>query len=545
MILDKKRSILNISVSLTFKVFLLVGNLLVRRFIIGYIGNDINGINSLFLSIIGFVSVAELGVGAAITFCMYKPIVDGNKKKVVALYCLFKKLYFVIGSIILVVGCIIMPALPYLANGYDSTRVNIYLSYFIMLVSVVLTYCFSAKISLINAYKDNYITTMINSGGQLMEQAMQIAVLVVSHSFIGYLICRIVAVSVQWGITEIVCRRMHGEIVRSKQNIDSETKNEVTKNIKAMFMHKIGGIMVNTVDSIIISACIGVVLLGKYTNYTTIMTAMVGTIVLFFSPLTAVIGHLYVEESIENVKKYFNFFFAFNFLLGCVFFLGYYAIIDNLVTICFGDGLILSKAIPFIITIDYFVQFIRQATLLFRDATGTFYYDRWKPIIESVVNIVLSVSFVFLFNYLWGDEIAVVGVIVATIITNLLICHIVEPHVLYKYAFRSSAKSYYLRNYIYIAVFAAALTAMHFCMISSESGWVELFANGGISLAFSAVVCGVTVLSNKDFRHHAMRFLQRFKRKKQAAVANGGIVDENVDIRPEEQVETDVEQTSE
>ena len=90
--MDKKKGLLNVIVSIAFKVLLLVGAILVRRYLIKYIGNEVNGLNSLYTSIIGFLAVAELGVGSAITFCMYKPIVEGDNDKVSALYGLFTKL---------------------------------------------------------------------------------------------------------------------------------------------------------------------------------------------------------------------------------------------------------------------------------------------------------------------------------------------------------------------------------------------------------------------------------------------------------------------
>ena len=97
--MDKKKGLLNVIVSIAFKVLLLVGAILVRRYLIKYIGNEVNGLNSLYTSIIGFLAVAELGVGSAITFCMYKPIVEGDNDKVSALYHLFTKLYLIIGEI--------------------------------------------------------------------------------------------------------------------------------------------------------------------------------------------------------------------------------------------------------------------------------------------------------------------------------------------------------------------------------------------------------------------------------------------------------------
>ena len=512
--MDKKKGIINVAVSIVFRVLLLVVSLLVRRYLIRYIGNGANGLDSLYTSIVGVLSIAELGIGTAIVFCMYKPIVDGDTDKVSALYGLFKKVYLIIGAIIAAGGCALMPALPYLATAHQDIDVNLYLTFGLMLVSVVLTYAFSAKISLINAYKNNYITTTINSIGLLLQYGLQSIVLIFSGSFVWYLVCRIIATAVQWCATEIVVRIKYKPVISNKQAVDPDTRKEVVKNVKAMFMHKIGSVLVNTADSIIISAFIGVEILGKYSNYTVIMSAMIGTLMLFFTPLTSVIGHMYIEESKTQAHKYFKFFYSFNYVLGLIFFLGYYAVIDNLVTICFGAGLEMEKSVSLVITINYFIQFMRQSALLFRDATGTFYYDRWKPLIEGVLNIVLSIGFVYLFGYLWGENFAVVGVIAATIVTNLAICHIIEPYVLYKHALQTSVKSYYVRNYLYIVLFVGLLFAMHYCMISSDNQWVELFANGGISLAFSLAVSAIVILCNKNFRHYAARFFERFKRRK-------------------------------
>lgn len=509
--MDKKRGIINVAVSIVFKILLLIGSLFARRYLIKYIGNEANGLDSLYASIVGVLSIAELGIGTAIVFCMYKPIVDGDNDKVSALYGLFKKVYLIIGGIITVGGCVVMPLLPYLAKNYQTMDVNLYLTFGLMLISVVLSYVFSAKISLINAYKNNYITTTINSIGQLLQYGLQIIILIFTQSFVWYLVCRIIAVAVQWIATEVVTRIKYKIIIANKRSVDPDTKREVTKNVKAMFMHKIGSVLVNTADSIIISAFIGVVILGKYSNYTVIMSAMVGTITLFFTPLTSVIGHMCVEENKEQIQKYYNFFYAFNFVLGLIFFLGYYAVIDNLVTICFGRDLEMAKSVSLVITINYFIQFMRQATLLFRDATGTFYYDRWKPLIEGLLNVGLSIGFVYLFEFIWGAEFAVVGVIVATVVTNLTICHVVEPYVLYKHALQTRVKPYYIRNYLYIALFVGLLFALHFSMIQSDNQWVELFANGGISLAYSLVVSAMVIFMNKDFRHYAKSFISRFK----------------------------------
>ena len=454
--MDKRKSILNVSVSVGFKIITMFMVIVVKRLLIQFCGNEVNGLNALYLSIVGFLAVAELGVGSAISFCMYRPIVEKDNNKVSALYQLFKRLYIIIGCVILLGGLIIVPFINFFAKDYRQLDVNLYSTFVLMLISVVVTYFFSAKTALINAYKNNYITTAITSGGMVLQYILQIVTLVITKSFVGYLICRIIAALAQWLATEIIARKKYYPIISTTAKIDSDTKLELFKSIKAMFMHKVGSLLVNTVDSVIISVFIGVIALGKYSNYTTISVALTGVLKLVFSSLTSVLGHLYVEENRKTSAKYCDALHIVNFVLGSVFFLGYYSVIDNLIAILFSEDLVVAKSISFVITLNEFIQFMRQSVLVFRDATGTFYNDRYKPLIEGAVNIVLSIVFVKL--------IGVTGVIIATIITNICICHIIEPYVLYKNAFFMSPKYYYIKNYSMILLFAIALLLVNFSM---------------------------------------------------------------------------------
>jgi hypothetical protein len=184
-----------------------------------------------------------------------------------------------------------------------------------------------------------------------------------------------------------------------------------------------------------------------------------------------------------------------------VFFLGYYAIIDNLIAILFSSNLVVAKSVSFVITLNGFVQFMRLNILTFRDATGTFYYDRWKPLVEGLGNLVLSIVLV--------KWIGVVGVIVATIITNLAICHIIEPYVLYKNAFEVSPRKFYFKNYSMIALFAALLILLDSCLQVFDNQWTELLINGSLSVGISVVACLVAVLLNKDLSKNLLKVIKR------------------------------------
>ena len=507
--MDKKRGLLNVLVSIFFYLILLVLNFITRRFLIQNLGIGISGLNSLYLSLIGFLSVAELGVGTAISYSMYKPIVERDFTKVAGLYNLFKKLYFIIGAIITIAGLCTIPFLSILAKDYTSLDTNINITFLLMLLSTVITYIYSAKISLMNAFKDNYITTAINSGSKIICQLLQIISLIIFKSFEVYLICRSIGGIIEWIFIEFLCRKTRNDVISLNSKIDYDTKKEVSKNIKARFMHRIGGVLVNTVDNIVISAFIGVVILGKYSNYITVMTALFNLLGMFFTPLTSVIGHMCKENTYNLIKKNFNFIYVLSFILGTIFFLGYYSIIDELICICFGNNLELSKAVSFVITINYFVQYMRKDVILFRDATGTFYQDRFKPLIEGASNVILSIILVLVLP----DEFNVIGVIIATILTNLLICHIVEPYVLFKFGFKDSVKKYYVKNYIFIAIFILSLFILSQFMITTDNIWIQLLINGSISIAFSIIVSLIVLIFEKEFREQCLSVIKIFLKR--------------------------------
>lgn len=474
----------------------------VKRVLIDICGNEVNGLNALYSSVIGFLSVAELGVGSAITFCMYKPIVTGDTERISALYYLFQRLYIIIGAIIFASGLVVLHFLPFLAKDYSQLDVNMYHTFLLVLISVTITYLFSAKISLMNAYKNNYITTAISQGGVVLQYFLQLVMLYFTRSFFAYLSCRIVATIIQWIVTDVVVSRQHNAIIKNRAKLDCITKNNVKRSIKAMFIHKVGYVLVNTVDSVIISAFVGVIALGEYSNYTMILSSMTGVITLVFTSLTSVIGHLCAEEDKKNIQTYCETFHLLNYIIGTICFLGYYSVIDNLIIVLFSEQLIVSRSISFVITLNGFVQFMRHSILTFRDATGTFYSDRWKPFFEGILNVVLSILFVNWFG--------VVGVIVATIITNLVICHIVEPYVLYKNAFSATPRNYYLRNYRMIISFIVALLCLNVFLKNGTNQLCNMLWNGSVAVMISGILMVIMMWIHKK---ESKKLLMIFRRK--------------------------------
>ena len=155
----------------------------------------------------------------------------------------------------------------------------------------------------------------------------------------------------------------------------------------------------------------------------------------------------------------------------------------------------MSRGVAFVITLNYFIQFLRTSTLMFRSSTGTFYYDRWKPLIEGVINIVLSIALV-----------NVIG-------TNLLINDIVEPYVVFKHALQRKPIQYYIMNYSYILLFALSLLVIQRVSMENNNIIIEFFANGSVAVGISVIPCMLMIITNRDFRTILCSYAKKTLRK--------------------------------
>ena len=476
---DNKRSLLNINISVLCKIILLFLAFLVRRLLIKELGNEYNGINSLFLNILGILSVAELGIGTAITFCMYKPIVDNNLEKVSALFHLMKKAYVFVAFSILTLGVIVSLFLPILAKDYTMSKSTLYVYFYMFLLSSFLTYFSGAKSSLICAHKNNFLATIIFTFSIIIQYTFQIISLIIFKSFHFYLISKSIFAIIQYTILTLYCRKKYYSIISSKGTLDEETKKIVKKSIGALFLHQITANIFSSIDGLVISSLFGLIILGKYSNYILILTSMNEVLKLFFSSISSIIGQYMVKNSKEEVSDLYVLINDMNVILGIVFYLGYYSIVNELISLIFGANLLLDNKLVMLLTITYFIQFLRQACSHFKDGCGLFYKDRYLVLIAAILNIVFSIIFAFFFD--------IYGVIIATLLLILTIYLPVDSYLFHKYKLEKSFIKDLVYKLLVSAIFIVAILIMWKAKKQMDNLFVQLIINGLISLVISFV----------------------------------------------------------
>lgn len=504
--MNKKIAKLNIIFGIISRVLVLLFGLLAKRYLVITLGKEANGLFSLYVSILGILSIANLGIGQAITFSMYKPIIEKDNEQVSALFYLYRRFYRYVFLAIVIIGLLLTPFLPVLAKN-NTGEFNIYSSYIIFLFSVMLTYLYAHKISLINAFKENYKTTIAHAVSLTLEGIIQIAILMITKSFELFLLVRVVSVGIEYIITEYIFRKKYKNIITNNKDIDPEIKEEVIINTKALVYHRIGGTLIGTFDSLIISAFVGIQDLGTFSNYVLIVTSMSSILSMVFTEITSIIGHQYVEGSKEQYYNQFKRIYIINFIMGVVFFLGYYAISHHLVELIFTSDNIITNDIVVVITISYFVVFIRNSVSLFKNASGLFHYDRFRPLIEGIVNIILSIIFV----KFWGVK----GVLIATIITRLSLSYIIDIFILFKHRFERNMIEFYPIHYgTFISMLLLIFIFNKINFFKLNNFILDLIVKGSIAVGISSLFLLILYIVSKRFRKVLKDILNEFKFKK-------------------------------
>lgn len=430
----------------------LIISFIARIIFIKILGAEYLGLNGLFTNILTVLTLAELGVGSAIIYSLYKPLAEKDNEKLKMLMNLYKKVYRIIGIIILIIGMLITPFLNVFIKDMPNIA-NISLIYILFVINTSVSYFYSFKRNLIIADQNRYIATIYRYACYIVMNIIQIAYILTFKEYFGFLIIQIVFTIIENILVSIKADKMYPYLKEKEiPKLDKETKNEIIKNTKAMMMHKVGGIVVNSTDNILISIFVGLTEVGKYSNYILIITALNTIISQIYNSLTAGVGNLYVEK---DKNKMYEVFKKVNFLTFTVtFFSSIFLMIlfNDAIQIMSNKEYLFTIPIVFVIVLNFYIATMRKSVLSFREATGLFYKDRYKAILEAGINLLASI--------ILAKQFGIIGILIGTTISSITTCVWIEPYILYKYCFGRKLRQYFFEYFKYIIL---TLTAGGLC----------------------------------------------------------------------------------
>lgn len=438
-----KKSFFNSLAVLLYYITSTILGIVSRKMIITILGIEYQGINGLFSNILSMLSIAELGIGTAIVYHMYRPLEKGDTFTIKALMHFYKKCYFIIGIVILSIGLLLMPFLKYLINDYSLSH-SLSFIYICFLLDSCCSYLFSYKRSILMADQRNYIAVFCDLLFQIGGKLGQLCILWLSHNFILYLISMIFTRLANNVLISCVSNKYYPYLKDTNIiPVSSDILSDITKKVKGSFFHKIATFIVLGTDNLLISKFLGLTVMGIYSNYHLLISTINSICSQILTATTASIGHLLVEN---NQRKNHEIFMELQILnagfINCAA-AGIYCGTSSFITIIFGESYILSEFTLLILSINFCVQGMRTVYSIFKEAAGILYEDRFIPLIESMINLIVSL---ILLHYL-----GLSGIFLGTIISSIILYSYTYPILVFRNVLGGKIRDYY-KNIIWISI---------------------------------------------------------------------------------------------
>lgn len=411
--LNTKNSFRNLLFGVLLKFFQIIVPFIIRTILIYYLGIEYAGLNSLFTSILQVLNVAELGVSSAMLVGMYKPIVSGDNDKVCKLLNLYKKYYRIIGLVILVLGLAVTPALPFLIAGEVPEDINLYVIYFLNLGITVASYwLFAYRASVLQANQRTDVISKVTFLTNFVQYAVQIVFLITLKSYYLYLITSLAFQIINNIVIAIVSKKMFPSIIPVGQ-LDNTAKKYINGQIKDLFTYKLGMIVTLSVDSIVISAFLGLVTLGIYQNYYYIVSAIISFFQIFYQSIRASVGSNLVRKNInDNFEDYKKLFFIV-FVIICFCCVCMATLFQDFIILWVGEANLLNIRCVFLFVIYLLVYESANLIMFYRDCAGKWHTDKFRPLITAAVNLILNIILV--------NFIGIYGILISTIIAYVFV----------------------------------------------------------------------------------------------------------------------------
>jgi len=485
-----------------------------RSVFINILGAEFLGLNGLFLNILGYLNFAELGIGSAITFSLFDPLVNEDNKQISAIMNLFKKWYRYIALFVLIGGGIVTPFIPHLIHGGTShLNINVYIAFLLALSNSFFSYLLTYKRTLLLADQRGYINTLNTVGYNIIGQCLQILTLYLFENFYLYLFIQTaIMVTSNYHVSKVVDRLYPYLNEFPQERVSNNVVVYMKKNIGGMLSAKIGGVIVNGTDNLLLSYYIGLTSVAMYTNYTMIITGLTQVMGQLISSVTASIGNLGVsDESKKKQEEVFYKYFYISSLLSILVAVGFAAFSSTFVTLWIGHTMVYSFLPLLIISLNFVFQSLRQSVINYTNAYGLYWYARWKSIFEAIVNLVVSWILVKYF------DLGISGVLMGTITSNLLVNVYWESIIVLRYGLKIKVLRF-LRLYISY-IFGSAIVILITVYIVDKFYGQKILNGILITILSELVAIVMFILVNKIFYpkdlslFNIFTVLKRFKYK--------------------------------
>lgn len=435
-----KNVLVNMGTGVMAKILKLFLNFVLKAVFVKVLGIQYIGVSSLFTDVLTILSFAELGIGSAITYALYKPVAEADDKKIAKLMNFYKTAYRAVAAVVFAVGLLLIPFMDVLVTNVPDIKEDITFIYFLYLINTASSYLLIYKSAIIEAKQKKYIISKIEGIMIIVRLVAECSIILAARQFVPYLILEIALTLVQ---NILIAKEADKEyIAEKKEFLSKEEKKVLFADIGALAMYQVSGVVLSGTDSVVISAMLGTSLVGYLSYYKLIVNGIVSFLQQFFTSANASVGNLAVEKDSERQYRLFsdiNFavFWLMTICCSCMFML-----FRPFIEIWLGREYVLDDWVTAALILDFFFANMIRCVALFRTANGLFVQGKYRPVIMAVLNIGFSITLASK----WG----MFGVLIATVISRILAQTWYDPWLIYKKVFQKNVWDYYKKILLYI-----------------------------------------------------------------------------------------------
>lgn len=477
-----ENSLFNLLSGFGYRALSIFTSFVVRTIFIRSLDSVYLGVNGLYSNIFTMLSLAELGFGSAIVFSMYRPLADKDEVKVSQLMDLYKRIYSIIGTVVLGLGLALVPFLSFLIKDQpDIDHLTLY--YLIFLLNTVISYWFFAyKKSLLSADQKTYIINGYDMIFNIVKTIAQIIMLLCFHSFLLYLLSQSLCTIVENVVISLFVNKQYPYLKASPPNeLPNEEKNRIFKDANALFLTKIAHVALYGTDNIIISTFIGITHVGLLSNFLMISDAITSVLCQISAAITGSLGNFFAKETNEDGYCLFKKVEFLNFWLYGFSLIALITLLKPFVTIWLGKNYIISDSSIVWLSINFFVAGFMNTIWTFRSTLGLFVRGKYRALFCAAINVGLSI---YLGN-IWG----MAGVLAATSISRACANLWYDPWLIHRDGFHRSVIPFFLSYLKRIALLISITILMQ--LISHA-----VFSNGITILRFIVMTCITSIVPN-------------------------------------------------
>lgn len=436
------------------KIYQIAIPFILRSIFIHQLGIAYVGLGGLFSSLFNILNLAELGVSSSTLYFLYQPVAENDEKTIQRLLSLIKDIYRKIGFFILGAGLLLMPLLGLLVFTELPADINIYAIYLLNLVEIVLSYwLFPGKSIVLEVYQRNDVSDRIYLTTSTIRYALQIIMLFLLPNYYIYIIIIILTQVLEKIFLAYETDRRYPEY-RIVLPVPQDMKKKVLKKSEGLLFHKIGDVIVNSADALVITSFLGLGVMGKYQNYLQIMTAVSGIIGLIRTSWYAGVGNIMAREGISASYQTFEHYTFLEFCVStvcCCCFLNLY---QPFISLWVGADMLLDDGIVLLLCLYFYAGRLMSPGNMFESIGGIWAEDKYRPFMEGIFNLGLNLILVrFLGLY---------GILLSTILSMTFLSIPWLYYTVVRNLFKGSVFCYLRKLLVYTISTAVIIGASYF-----------------------------------------------------------------------------------